>query len=389
MKKTLFACALVTLLALSACAGQPGATVPDDAYVTTSCVAVSASRPANIQVDGIAVVNDYSSTSAPYLLNLADGSMQPLSKPAETIGELTVSPDQKTLAFQQSDPKTNTWNLVIADVHGNREKVIPWKQGFFNLNSWINNSQLLIATYPPLLVFNPFTGEQRGFAYTDLPDYLADSVSNRFAFFDPGLTSVLYKSQDDKNTLLDLASRRVLARVDNHPDPAPIAAWSPDGSRVAVVGTIPPPSVGPGTPAANYGHDIFSIGRDGQVKQLTNLTTHYGQLLTISPSGLSWSPDSRYLAFWIIFPAAASTGWQLAVYDTLSQKTTDYCISSLTTSFQPLRAPIWSPDGKQLMVENRYGQNLSHLVILDLERKAAFQAKDNVYPFGWLSSGNP
>jgi hypothetical protein len=49
--------------------------------------------------------------------------------------------------------------------------------------------------------------------------------------------------------------------------------------------------------------------RDGQVKQLTHLTDHYERLVNISKSGLSWSPDSRSIAFWVIYPQNQYKYW--------------------------------------------------------------------------------
>jgi Tol biopolymer transport system component len=145
-----------------------------------------------------------------------------------------------------------------------------------------------------------------------------------------------------------------------------------------------------GSAASDSGDDIFSISRDGQVSQLTHLTEHYGKLLTINPSGPSWSPDGRYIAFWLIYPSHGSE-WQLAVHDTVNQKTTAYCIvnkdASQLSYIHPLPAPIWSPDSKQLMVENRYDPTSNHILIVDLAQKLAFSVFDNMYPAGWLSPG--
>ena len=152
---------------------------------------------------------------------------------------------------------------------------------------------------------------------------------------------------------------------------------------VAVVGFVVPP--GPSTPGADIGHDIFSISRDGQVRRLTHLTDHYGRLLTISPAGLSWSPDARYLAFWILYPDSPGLNWELVVYDTTAQKATDYCITNAGGSIRPLDAPIWSPDGRQLLVESRDAQGNNRVVILDLAQETAFLLSDNAYAAGWLA----
>lgn len=384
MKKLQPIVMLLAALAISACGPQASPTPPDDAHVATKCVSVATSKPDNVQLAGRLVLQDFKNASSLYLFDPGDNSITPLSTPDETVGQASVSPDQKTLAFQAGNSKTNGWDVVLTDAQGKRLADIPWKQGFFSLGNWINNKQILIASFPPLVVFNPYTGEQLGYNYADLPNYSLDTTSNRLASFDPSMTRVLYKSQDDRDVLLDFTSKKALAELDNHPDPMPIATWKADGTEVAVVGTVAAPPIG-GTPSANTGHEIFGISHDGKIRQLTYLTVHYGQLLTISPSGLSWSPDGRYLAFWIIYPASPALNWQLAVYDNVTQKTTNYCIANTSASTRPLTVPVWSPDGRQLLVENRYTQDSNHLVVLDIDQQAAFQIRDNTYPLGWLA----
>jgi Tol biopolymer transport system component len=54
-----------------------------------------------------------------------------------------------------------------------------------------------------------------------------------------------------------------------------------------------------------------------------------------------------------------------------------------------LLPPAWSPDGKQLLVENRYDETSSRALILDLATKNAYQIAENMHPAGWLASETP
>ncbi len=393
MKKTLFPFLTLILMTLAACGGQAGSTSipisptlmpapPDDAYVSTNCVPIALSRPTNIQLAGNAILGDYK-TAASILLNLADGSRTPLTSADEGVSKILVSPDRKTMAYELAGTGT-TWNLVISDAKGTRTNVIPWKQGFFDTGYWLNNQQILILTSPPFEVFNPSNNQQQTFDYTDFPGYYLNTTENRYVGFNPDLSRAVYKNSDGNISLLDLGSKKILGEVLNPMAPFPIADWTLDGSQVAVVGNATA-----NTQSPRKGDDIFSISQSGQVNQLTHLADHYGQYLTISSTGISWSPDSRYIAFWLIY---AAPQWQLAVYDTVSQKTTNFCISNNTNShlsFRPLPAPIWSPDSKQIMVENRYNQTDNHVVILDVTQKTAFQVAEDMYPLGWVVSTNP
>jgi len=383
---------ILAFVLLSACAPSSTTLSPsalaapaDDAHVATSCASIYAAIPADARRSGSAVIDDYHATGHLYLVNFDNGKQSALAAGDETLADPSVSPNRKALAYKVGDPKTNAWSVVVSDAQGTRQKSTPWQPGFFIMGNWVNDKQLLLTTNPPITIFDPFDGTNQGFQYTDFPNYSQDTTSNRIVLFDASLGWAVYRDNDGKVDLFDMAAKKVLGSVNNPLAPFPVAAWSPDGSRVAVVGkTMLGATVG------DTGDDLFSISREGQVTQLTHLTEHYGKLLTINSSGLAWSPDSRYLAFWIIYPQHG-TEWQLAIHDTLAQKTTAYCIVNNANSqlgfIHPLPAPIWSPDGKQLMLENRYDQVSNHVLILDPAQKTAFPVFENMYPVGWMVSG--
>jgi hypothetical protein len=393
MKTTVFV--VIVAVLFSACSSGPTGIVPtpnpsapaDSAFVTTSCATLYPSVPDNVKLTGAVVFNDYKLTSHLFLKNLENGSEIPLATPADTVSDIRISPDHKTVGYQLGNSK-NEWSLVVADAQGNRTAEQIWPKGFFALGGWINNKEILVLTSPPLVAFNPYTQQEKNFDYPDFPDYALDPHRNRIVAFDSSLERAVYKNIHDKVTLYDLSNQKVLAEVDNHPNPSLIAAWAPDGSQVAVVGTIVPDSN-----SAYESDDLFSMTRDGEVRRLTHLTDHYERLVNISNSGLSWSPDSNSVAFWMIYPQNQYAHWELAVYETTTQKTTNYCISnnyeSILNATRYLLPPAWSPDSKQLLLENRYDETSSRTLILDLETKSAYQIAENMYPAGWLVSEIP
>ncbi len=396
MKRITFAIVILLMVMLSACGGAPSSNaatsspptpmytpLPDDAYVSTKCVSIDSAPPADLQLNGIAVLGDYKSTSNVFMQNLGNETQSLLPTSNQSVATVAVSPDRTQLAYELSSNGGKDWNLVVANANGKVTDTFPWKQGFFNLGYWVNNQQILIIATPPFEVVNPFTKEEKAFTYQDLPGYAADAIGNRYAGFSPDMTQAVYKNNDGSISLLDLTTKKILGEVKNPLSPSVISDWTTDGSQVAVVGN-------PTTSTSNTksGDDIFSMTREGQVKQLTHLADHYGKNLLISSSGIRWSPNGRYIAFWFIY---AEPQWELAVYDTTTKKTTDYCIPNLYSSslnFRPLPPPVWSPDGTQLMVENRYDKSNNHVVILDINRGIAFQIGDNEYPIGWLVPGN-
>jgi hypothetical protein len=392
MKKIILTVMIAALL--SACSGGPAAIAltpnpsapADSAFVTTSCATIYPSVPDSVKLKGVVVLDDYKLTSHLFLKNLENGSEIPLATPNDTVSDIRVSPDQKSVGYQLGNSKFE-WSLVVADAQGTRKAERIWQKGFFVLGNWVNNDEILLLTFPPFVALNPYTQQEKNFDYVDFPDYAFDSRTNRIIAFDPSLERAVYKNTNNKITLYDIPDKKVIAEVDNHPNPSIIAAWAPDGSQVAVTGTITLPD-----PSLN-GDDLFSMARDGQVKQLTHLTDHYGRLVNISKSGLSWSPDSHSIAFWFIYPQNQYKYWELAVYDLTTQKTTNYCISNayenILNSTHYLLPPVWSPDGKQLLVENRYDDTSSRALILDLATKNAYPVAENMYPAGWMLSQTP
>jgi Tol biopolymer transport system component len=45
--------------------------------------------------------------------------------------------------------------------------------------------------------------------------------------------------------------------------------------------------------------------------------------------------------------------------------------------------PVWSPDGRQLLVKSYWDGDLAVLLV-DLERRIAFKIADNFRPAGWI-----
>jgi Tol biopolymer transport system component len=390
MKKITLATLILVLLTLSACGPTSVLTTdpegpPDDQYVTTSCVPIFSSAPGDIKPKGMVVLHDYKVGSHLFMLNLENGRQTPLETWGESVSDIFMSPDRKALAYKIGHPTAQVYNMVVSDAQGNPKKDIPLKrEGFFIMKDWINNEEILVAN-GPLVAFNPYTNTKKGFSFSDFPGYSDDPISgNRYATFDSTLAMVLYKNTNGKMSLLDMSTKKILGEVDNLPAPYPIAAWSPDDSQIAVVS-----GVILGSQEQDIGNDIFTISRDGHVKRLTHLADHYGKLFTISsPSSLRWSPDGRSIAFWLLNPKNIGANWQFVVFDTVTQKTTNYCIPSSSLSnliaTHQLPPPIWSEDGTQIMLENRYDKDNTRVVILDLTKKVAFQVIDNMYPAAWM-----
>jgi Tol biopolymer transport system component len=347
-----------------------------------------------------------------FLLDMATGAKTKLAKQNESLADFAISPDRKRMAYERVrfDKPRGTIiddHLVIATADGQVQKTIPWEKGWVGIPGWLDDERLVInmagrdpdestANKPAtFLMLNPFTGERR-ILRPDFPDIYAEYPVidwERWSetVYDPTLTRVVYLSSRDAYVLWDLESNRALATLSSqflHPP-----RWSPDGTQFVVAAN----------PDQQYdiGFELFSISRDGQ--QITPLTN----LRAYSPADMwsySWSPDGSRLAFWLSTdPQSVALGWndyttqRLAVLDLTAQTVTDYCIPLDEYTGDPLlgtipffasgvTSPIWSPNGQQLIVESRYAQDASRVILVDVVQGFAVQIAENMMPAGWMKS---
>jgi Tol biopolymer transport system component len=228
---------------------------------------------------------------------------------------------------------------------------------------------------------NPFTGERKILA-PDFPDIhtfdMFDWADWSRTMYDPTLTRVVYLTEyDDFSFVLwDLDNGREITRL-----PAripmwryiPIPRWTPDGARFVVEAWIP----------AENRLELFQVSRDGDIEQLTNLYPYGSATLT----GLSWSPDGRYLAGWLDTSLGEKPELELIVLDTHTKQITNYCLQvryfGEGFSGTP-KEPIWSPDGTQLMVMDVLDQDHRQAILVDLVQGFAVPIAEDMEPMGWL-----
>jgi Tol biopolymer transport system component len=103
----------------------------------------------------------------------------------------------------------------------------------------------------------------------------------------------------------------------------------------------------------------------------------------------AWSPDGRYVALALklkpniypnLYPMSKSkTSYRFAVLDTATQEVTDYCIPNTT-----LVDPVWSPDGRQVLIEDNRSISENNVFMIDIFSNVAFHIAESVTPVGWL-----
>lgn len=124
-------------------------------------------------------------------------------------------------------------------------------------------------------------------------------------------------------------------------------AWSSDGKRYAFVIPIQQQT------HAIISSEIFIFDPNRrEFSQVTNLTEAYGAIRIngLNPSELSWSPDNRKIAFWVLplgedSPEAPSQTAILHVLDVETTHITRYCGYRAETHTPNPPKLRWSPDG--------------------------------------------
>ena len=191
--------------------------------------------------------------------------------------------------------------------------------------------------------------------------------------YDPKLTRAIYLRGNYFYALWDLQAKRLVARFDTSDYPIP--RWSPDGEAVVIAGNH-----------ITGAFELYLIDRNGKITQLTHLNAYYtGEFF----QNYSWSPDGSKIAIWLnVYPFKSG---QLAILDLESGQVTNYCVpgdetAPMSALTYTAHAPIWSPDGRQVVVQNLHADRSSRVILVDIVQGWAAEIAKNMEPVGWLKA---
>jgi hypothetical protein len=333
-----------------------------------------------------------------YLFNPQRDEQIPLKKAVY----MTVSPDGQHLAYLDAHSEAQNWRLVVRGADDQPERTIPWDASWNNIADWLDNERLAISRdihggshlyeLASLVILNPFIGEQHELLpdypgiFTELQPLGWNSYNDSRTVYDPTLTRVVYPSikrvSGDMVALImaDVQTRQPSAHFLTLPILfGSLPRWSPDGTRFV---TDAYPDLN-GSSSIKYvgGSELYTMARDGKTQRLTYLTVAY----TALPTNYGWSPDGRYIAFWLKAKESLYPGQRLAVLDTTTSEVTNYCILGDPHNLAA-PAPVWSPDGQHLLVETIDPADINHriVVLVALKPGWAAQIAENVTPAGWM-----
>jgi hypothetical protein len=391
MKKNKMLITLISIVLLYSCTSPTASTeVPailptlhPGMILTHQCLEVAPKLPPDVQPQGMLVLEEEHS----FLLDLTTGLKTSLT---DGKGRFKASPDGKWLASRYVDDDNNLW-LSVDMPNGKREKLFPWDDDWFLLGGWLDNNHVWISHYEETLltVINPFSGEHQEV----IPDFpgieTASQLGERFAL---GASTVLYDSsmnlavyprlEEDGYVyvvLWDRQTNHILAKVKDisksfsyHP------IWSLDQKEVyvAVANRRNSPD--------NVTDNIFGLGQDGRVRQLTNFEDFYDGAYI---GKMALSPDGEKIAFWVALYPSSYKDQQLVVLDLETQQVINYCVSGSYLSDAP--SPVWSLDSRYLAVQNRYEPNVARILLVDTQQEWVLQIAELMpdgWPAGWLVS---
>ena len=98
---------------------------------------------------------------------------------------------------------------------------------------------------------------------------------------------------------------------------------------------------------------------------------------------MSWSPDVRYISFWVYLEPGELKHERLAVLDTVTGIVTNTCIPGTNLGWPA--APMWSPYANQVVVSSWFDNyDNINVYIVDFEQGIAVQIAKNFTPVGWM-----
>ncbi len=407
MNKSILSLLLIIVFA-AGCATTPTATqesISDSQFNNiTDCIEIESAMPNYAKLTGTVISYDrtsYKSSSTlgyreTKLQNLGTMDIEVLAKADDPFLYMKISPSRKLMAYYRPVEE----ELQIADSNHQVIKRIAWdREKWKYITGWLDDQRVVIelsGTVPSTLLVLDIASGQEKLLIPNFPDiYALDTQFNWNGWgetvYDSTLSQVVYASYPTDSyyyALWDMnieQSIAVLPPINTIISFARGPKWSPDDSQVVMPSTI--------NFQGQASEELFSVSREGKITQLTNLSRYYK---SVGFTRMSWSPDGRYIAFYFL-ASMYFEGEQLAIVDTVSNETVNICIPGLQTSeyheiFPPmpstflefLPAPIWSPDGQQLLVENRFAVNGSRLILIDIVQGFAAEIGKNLEPIGWM-----
>lgn len=310
-----------------------------------------------------------------------------LNIPGEFFATAFSSPDRKRLLLRSKDFK-----IIIYDATNNSFEAVKlnnYSSELYIPSGWYSNERIgfTIAqpvAVPPVLVYDIAQNEELLLKsdYKDIFDFDQWVWKNQTRVaYDSSLRYVVYPNHNISEYVLfdrDLRKEVNVMEVAGINDPI----WAPNWEIFGVA-------------AGGYYFKIMNT--EGEITAIFNFDKTSTNMIKIRD--WSWSPDSKRIAAWLDsykmstiskpFSPIIKSNEKLVILDIAERQLADYGElgdqSFIPTEPNMAPAPIWSPDGKHVMIENRTGDDESELLIINVGSKERCVIGKNMYPLGWLT----
>jgi dipeptidyl aminopeptidase/acylaminoacyl peptidase len=333
--------------------------------------------------DGILVIQD-NSTQITHLLDLSTNTRLPGIN--IKIMRVSVSPNRHRMIYE--DPN---WSS------GYREGDILYWESLYEPGKkprrfhteiigplyhspleWINDSEVIFTElertgYFPVgnIVMNVDTGETRTIVY-DFIDKNRDYKSIGWVFaINTQMTKMVFPGYDWKCVLWDIDEKSQIAILDDIECRDRLPEWSRDGTRFITKGFSP--------------QEIAVVDDTGTKTNLTHVSVHPG---AVPGETWQWSPDERYIAFWVTNGANIRPSIMgLGIFDSVTGMVKDIRFPKdqvgeilLYAGYENVM--IWSPDSRYILFSNYHDPN--RVVLVDVANTTTRIYGDNIEVLGWL-----
>jgi len=390
-------------------------------YKVTTCPTLLPELPEDIDIQGELLLAPFNVTKGnPYLLNLMERTQRTLPYSQENdLEELVVSLDRQWVAYFASPDSTSNDILVVTNLQGNiaYEQQVNRLEKWYLIDTWLNRKTLMLERYQissetgilatplPVTLLNPFTGEVRDL-HNDFPNRASffepafpwDAFGSSGTAYDPTLSLVAYArehpvSHQRSIVLWNMQTNEEITSIQAPPGFGNGPVWFPDGTKFLVDSPVSAMET-----SSNMGHgaiseELFSVSRAGEIHRMTHFAEQFQE---VAVGGYTWNPEGSKVALWVYTRPdetdssnASGSGSRLVVVDLQDNKTTMFCVQGI----QHIE-PVWSPDGRYLLVGAISNMdNLKALVLdtflLDLSKNAMFKIADETVPVGWMMPPSP
>lgn len=372
----------------------PSVTPEPGPNVTQNCLTIQTSLPTQHHYRGAIAFESFGPEVTDHISFYDLLTDEFTNIPGMDYHRLLVSPDNTMYASK--DIRMN--KLEVFASNKKLLQSISWGKDWGNIAGWLDNQRLVIILsedespelpnfdkYPrKVLIVNPFNEQIQilppDYPHIDQASRMTSWGNYGTTIYSPDLSRVVYPGSMQLEEyggmgyiLYGIPEGKELAHLPSgYWNQLPL--WSKDGSQFLVMGDS----------------DFYLVSKDGQVSQVSQMnpgyhppqkTTHNYYLYYYS-----WSPDERQVALWLIDEGTGKI--TLAVLDLRTGIVTDTCIPAgyNPLDIRTLPYPVWSPDGKSLVVAANYRpeEDEFDVVLVDLQEQTAYKIATNRYPVGWL-----